>query len=427
MNIWDMLRGPAPAVPEQGVSARRYSFKKLPAGPQMSVMPEPDPYEVPMSVMPYTEVPPNNNEVPPSVNMNRGPASMPEIVEDPTANLPVMPTRNIARQPIRVQNPITDDQRKQVEDLLAAQQADVDAQAALVKQAEGMQAQTDLRPLAAFVDSMTGSKFAGSVSAPFTEQDKAKLISQLRENALSGKEKITATRLRQQFGDANLDLRSLAAMIGQNRKVNSDEDKDQKRMDMIGREAKSMFNSMERHPLVKKLAEQQMAFDDLNTLNDLALDDNVIAFNSMGAKMAKAMGEVGVLTDKDVNRYVESKQLSTRAADTLNKWRTGRLTDASMEDLKDIANAMKGTANRKMRQVWDRHAKVISKNFGLSMEDAYDRLAVPQKDAQWEDPKPAKETKQVTPGTGAVGGSGLTPEQRQKRIQELKAAQAAGK
>ena len=41
-------------------------------------------------------------------------------------------------------------------------------------------------------------------------------------------------------------------------------------------------------------------------LIDLVKSGNTVAFSALGTKTAKAMGEVGVLTESDIARYVRS-------------------------------------------------------------------------------------------------------------------------
>jgi len=88
-------------------------------------------------------------------------------------------------------------------------------------------------------------------------------------------------------------------------------------------------------PRFKKATEQGMAFDDVNHLINLARSGNQAAVAALGTKLARAMGEVGVLTDTDVVRYVAGKSWGRKLKDY---YLGGMKGEISPETLKDITN-----------------------------------------------------------------------------------------
>lgn len=391
MSIWEFLANP----PQPG---------DVPIPPQRFVLPKGAPQFPP----PQQPVMPNMETVP------AGP------VEPPTLPAPLRGPANVAQLP-KVKNGLGLQNQAALDQLIGAQEDQVKQQQQLVGQAEDLQPQMDLRPLAAFVDNLTGAKHSSASAPTFSQADKLKLISSLRENVAQGQEKITSTRLRQMLGEGNLDMRGIAALMAANRGVANQDQKDQTREDKIGQISTKFFETMERHPLMKKLAEQDMSFDQLNGLADLARSGDPVVFSSIGTKMAKAMGEVGALTEKDVTRYVQSKKLTQSAADTLNKWRTGTPTNATLDSITGIADVMKELAHKNVEKLTDRHVKVMMRNFNMTKEEAHERLGIDDSPAE----EPAQEAAPKAPSKAASTPSSLTPEQR-KRLELLRAQKQAG-
>lgn len=410
MNFWDLLMSRAPqtaALPEEAVPQQvppeRFSLPKkkpVPVGPPLPSQ----------SVMPPMETVPTGPVAPPS----REPAGM---------GIPRRPGRALSAtapntQALMNTAGLTPEQQAVIEELLGQQEGELERQRQLVKKAEALEAETDLRPLAAFVDSMTGSRFASGVTAPFTEADRLKLISQLRENVAQGQEKLTSTKLKQMMGEENLDMRKIGLlMAGQGRQI-ADERKAEKMDRDISDRAFKASQNLQTHPLMKKLQEQDAAFSDFDTLIQEANDGNAVAFNSLGTKLAKAMGEVGVLTDRDVTRYIDTYKLDRKFLDTVNKWKTGRATPDTMEELQHIAHLMKETAARKIGGVVDRQANILMRNYGMSKQEAYERLG-------YEDlymPDSAKPKANAAPKEKEAA---LTP--AQQKVADIKARIAAKK
>lgn len=108
---------------------------------------------------------------------------------------------------------------------------------------------------------------------------------------------------------------------------------------------------------------------------------NSVAAAGLGIKMAKAMGEVGAMTEKDVTRYVKSGKLTQGAGDKLRMWTEGTPSDATQEELKQIINVLNAEYNQQIVPVyneWIDSAAEISKGRGdnISRDEVARRLAL---------------------------------------------------
>lgn len=412
MNLWELLVGgnaaPAEAMGPHPVDGEQFPGIIIPKAPirMLDKRPQQIPPQQPTTVMPDMETVPAG----PAEPFYRGPASMPK-------------GRSAAGLPPGVQTPgVTNPARDEISNLLAMQQQEIDRQRELYDQAAAMEPQADLRPIAAFVDSMTGSKSAAAAAPSFTQADKLKLMSQLRENVAQGQEKLTSAKLRQALGEEGLDMRKLAMIMSGTKREVADAEKETRMELKIGQIATNLHNAMERHPLVKKLAEQNLSFDQLDDLMALAAEGNATVFSSIGTKMAKAMGEVGVLTENDVKRYVQSNKLDRKFEDRFKTWASGNPSAATMTDLKHIAAILKQSAGKKINALYDQHAKVLSRNFNMPMTEAYERLGIPVPEKA---PAGSAASTSGAKAAAAPPSGGLTPEEKAE-LEALRKKKASG-
>lgn len=132
----------------------------------------------------------------------------------------------------------------------------------------------------------------------------------------------------------------------------------------------------QKDPIIKKINENGLNMASIDALQSLVKDGNTVAFSGLGIKMAKGMGEVGVMTENDVKRYVQSRQISQKAADTLLGWLRGSPTEATMNELGDIQKAMRSAFQENLQPRIDQYIRPYSKIEGLAPEDFADRLGM---------------------------------------------------
>lgn len=105
-------------------------------------------------------------------------------------------------------------------------------------------------------------------------------------------------------------------------------------------------------------------------LND-ARDQGGQSLAMLGPKIAKSIaGEVGVLTEADVTRYVKDPALARSLMDFYTKLSQGKLTDTSYENLMRLVDLSEMAAKDKINKVVDDGAELYSRRSGLSKEEA---------------------------------------------------------
>lgn len=147
--------------------------------------------------------------------------------------------------------------------------------------------------------------------------------------------------------------------------------------------------------------------------------NNPIADEAAKRKIARLSGEVGVLTDADVASFGGSRAWLNRIQSVVDRGAYGTLTPEDRKLMLAMSQTLKEKAENQLTERAEHFAAQGAKRFGMDKEEAYDYLR----------PGKAMSTKKQTSeaqsvdaqGVGQV--SGLTPEQRRKRIEELKAKQ----
>ena len=103
-------------------------------------------------------------------------------------------------------------------------------------------------------------------------------------------------------------------------------------------------------PRYKKAVDQSMEFEAVNSLMDQVEAGNEMAMAALGTKLARAMGEVGVLTDTDVVRYVSGTSWGRKLLDWYKKGATGVPSDASLKEMvanvKTLRGKLKGDVSK---------------------------------------------------------------------------------
>lgn len=168
----------------------------------------------------------------------------------------------------------------------------------------------------------------------------------------------------------------------------------QKREDRLNKDILMYSEALEKNPVVKELKKQDISLNQVSDLMSLVKSGNTVAFSDLGTKMARAMGEVGVLTESDIIRYVQSGRLDRKSADTLSRWVRGKPTDATLNEISQIANALSDSFESKIQPIYNTYVNRLSRNYGLTPEEAAYRLDVAYK------PEKEKEGKNELPKVG---------------------------
>lgn len=95
----------------------------------------------------------------------------------------------------------------------------------------------------------------------------------------------------------------------------------------------------------------------------------------LGPKVARSIaGEVGVLTEQDVTRYVKNPELVAGFMDTIKELSEGKITEASYNNLKRLLEISKMEAERKQKESIEREAILFSRREKIPFEDALSLL-----------------------------------------------------
>lgn len=136
----------------------------------------------------------------------------------------------------------------------------------------------------------------------------------------------------------------------------------------IGR--KIRFNDkVDKDPVIKELRIAEAAFGRLPALFNEAQGGNTTAFAGVGAMLARAWGERGVLTEEDVARYARSGKWSQQTLDKANKLLTGRPTDATIDELKAVTEVVQGRLREEMGRIESKMIYEQAAVEGTSPED----------------------------------------------------------
>lgn len=140
------------------------------------------------------------------------------------------------------------------------------------------------------------------------------------------------------------------------------EESNKKRFDSINKEAK---NTEE----YKSTAKSLVAVNKINKLLNDAEKEGGQSLSVLGPAIAKGIaGEVGVLTEQDVIRYVQNPAILGKYYDTFLKLRSGQLSGESAENIRRVLNIIEKDAKDQQKGIFDRYSRLLTES-----EAAYNR------------------------------------------------------
>lgn len=152
---------------------------------------------------------------------------------------------------------------------------------------------------------------------------------------------------------------------------------DANREDRINKTVLQYTESLEKNFVLREMRRQNIGMDAAVNLLGLAEEGNTVAASALGMKIARGLGEVGVLTESDVVRYIQSGQLDRKAADILSRWLQGKPTEATLNEIDQISQAIEDSFATRVQPIYDDYVNRLARNLKISPEDAAYRLAVP--------------------------------------------------
>lgn len=109
-------------------------------------------------------------------------------------------------------------------------------------------------------------------------------------------------------------------------------------------------------PRAKKAVEQGMALESIEPLLKEIESGNEMAVQSLGTQLARAMGEVGVLTDTDVIRYVQGTSWGRKLKDWWARGAEGELPKDAIEGIRKNIKAINTNLRTNLTSVYSNAA-----------------------------------------------------------------------
>lgn len=129
--------------------------------------------------------------------------------------------------------------------------------------------------------------------------------------------------------------------------------------------------SAEQSPIYKSAIGVINEMPTMKSLLDEAYTKGGQALSMLGPRIAKGLaGEVGVLTEQDVTRYVRNPALVEWLLSGASKKFEGKLTEQDYSNLMRLGTIMEENANKKMKEAYRQAAVKMSRNLGMDLEDA---------------------------------------------------------
>jgi len=153
---------------------------------------------------------------------------------------------------------------------------------------------------------------------------------------------------------------------------------EESREDRVNDKIYKSTQDLQKDKIYTKLAEQGIAFEEADNILKSMKEGNEVAIGALGTKMARAMGEVGVLTDTDVQRYIEAASLYQKAKDKSGKLIAGKLSDNTVRDISKLnAKMQEGFSKKKeylINNFVERSYQNFGKQHGLSKDQVRERF-----------------------------------------------------
>lgn len=175
----------------------------------------------------------------------------------------------------------------------------------------------------------------------------------------------------------------------QNRQLRIEkEDQRQKEKDLtvglrVNENIYRVTKDFEGNKVKQEMDKQGISFGQADQLIKQVETGNEVALGGLGIKMARAMGEVGVITNEDVKRYIASQSILRQGKDYYARLGKGKLYDKTLKDIKDINRKMAAGFKEKEKEILERYVSRAYENFGkhsgMSQRDIYKRFGMEHK------------------------------------------------
>jgi len=188
-----------------------------------------------------------------------------------------------------------------------------------------------------------------------------------RASMMANKQEVLSTKtiLQKQFVDAETATRKDTADTKKEElKISGDRIKD----------ARLTNQAISSNTVVKKLQEQNINLGVVDTIADEMKAGNTVAASALGIKTAKAMGEVGVMTEQDIIRYITSKQLARKVADKFLLMIEGKPTNLTTDEITALNGVIKAKNDEAIRPIINNYVDRFAYAYKITKEEAIEEL-----------------------------------------------------
>lgn len=152
------------------------------------------------------------------------------------------------------------------------------------------------------------------------------------------------------------------------------------------------------------------------TLNEALAGKNQMSYAAAKALIPRILGEVGVMTDQDIQRYSESPAMSRRIKDKLKLLTSGSPTKDTINDLKEIMTFMEKGQKRLVEARINQQINIISKKYRVDPAQVKDYFMLESGAYVPEAFAPGAKTRDLATTTSQPQGQALKPDVIQNGI-----------
>lgn len=152
---------------------------------------------------------------------------------------------------------------------------------------------------------------------------------------------------------------------------------DQRQKEALERAGRWAADKLENDSVLKEIRKQDLAFRQVDSLLKSARAGNQVSMSALGTKMARAMGEVGVLTETDVKRYVQARALPRKIQDVMLDVVRGTPSGRTLDDIESVYKAMFKDIEPSIQPIYDKYANRLARMHNIPIQDAYFQLDAP--------------------------------------------------
>lgn len=279
----------------------------------------------------------------------------------PEEGLPVNPFESGTPQPPPGFGAMDAATKKRLEEFIKSQESQNKYQAMLSGMAAGAPVQLDISPLAALTDSLTGSKLQQGYDKPQGIKERIGQQSAFAELQRKGAADIVDQLSKQGSNKAQMEY---LKMVGTQKRSD-------RNYDFQTRE--KLFRGFEGNKIVVGAKE---ALAGVGSARELLNSGTSVGENAFKQALARASGEKGPLSDQDVERYAGSPALAATGKRMLEKYKTGRLTDADRAEFSILIDVMERRQLDVLNKEKSRFINKVAPNvYRVSSQDAEEILS----------------------------------------------------